>query len=177
MDAAAVAHYNAQRVEVVNANSITGSQILLQMLHRLLALVILGAVAFAAWSARRALGSRDGVSRLALVWLGLVVTQGLLGAATIWSNKAADVATAHVLTGALLLALGVLLTLITFRELTWRRSGAAILGGLGGGLAERMPGSLAPRSSALTSPGLGLSALANIARSGLSDRVAPPRKS
>src|SRR5258708_20412980 len=41
--------------------------------------------------------------------MALVVTQALLGAATIWSNKAADIATAHVLIGALSLALGTVL--------------------------------------------------------------------
>jgi heme A synthase len=39
-----------------------------------------------------------------------------LGAATIWTNKAADVATAHVLVGALLLAVGALWCAIAFRE-------------------------------------------------------------
>jgi cytochrome c oxidase assembly protein subunit 15 len=117
MDAAAVAHYNQQRIEVMAANPITAFQIGLQMIHRLLAIAILGAVAFAAWSAWRALGGKNSPSRLALAWLGLILTQVLLGAATIWSNKAADIATAHVLVGALSLALGAILRLISFREL------------------------------------------------------------
>ncbi len=116
MDAASVARYNAQRLEVLAANPITASQIALQMAHRLLALAILGAVAFAAWSARRALGGGNLLSRLALVWLGLILTQVFLGAATIWSNKAADIATAHVLVGALALALGAMMTIIAYRE-------------------------------------------------------------
>ena len=116
MDAASVAHYNAQRMEIFAFNPITALQIGLQMVHRLVALAILGAVAFAAWSARRALGSRNLLSRLALVWLGLILTQGLLGAATIWSNKAADIATAHVLVGALALALGAMMSIIAYRE-------------------------------------------------------------
>jgi cytochrome c oxidase assembly protein subunit 15 len=53
-------------------------------------------------------------SRLALVWLGLILTQALLGAATIWSNKAADIATAHVMVGALALALGVIQCIILY---------------------------------------------------------------
>ena len=40
----------------------------------------------------------------------------MLGAATIWSNKAADVATAHVLVGALSLGMGAMLSLIGLRE-------------------------------------------------------------
>jgi heme A synthase len=53
---------------------------------------------------------------LALGWLCLIMVQVLLGAATIWSNKAADIATAHVLVGALSLALGTILSLILFQE-------------------------------------------------------------
>jgi heme a synthase len=116
MDAAAVAHYNARRMEITAVNPITAFQIGLQMTHRLMALAILGAVAFAASSARRRLGGRDLLSRLALGWLGLILVQALLGAATIWSNKAADVATAHVLVGALSLAVGAMLSLIAWRE-------------------------------------------------------------
>ena len=86
------------------------------MVHRLLAFSILSAVAFSAWSARRALGGGGLLSRLALVWLGLILTQVLLGAATIWSNKAADVATAHVLVGALSLGMGAMMSIIAYRE-------------------------------------------------------------
>jgi len=121
MDAASVAHYNAQRMEITAANPISAFQIVLQMVHRLLALSIVAAVAFAAWSARRALGGRNPLSRLALLWLGLILTQALLGAATIWSNKAADVATSHVLVGALSLAMGAMMSLIASRELAFSR--------------------------------------------------------
>jgi cytochrome c oxidase assembly protein subunit 15 len=113
MDAGSVARYNQQRIEVMAANPITAFQIGLQMSHRLLAVAILGAVAFAAWFSGRALGWRNGLSRLALVWLGLIVAQVVLGAATIWSNKAADIATVHVLGGALSLALGAMLCIIS----------------------------------------------------------------
>jgi heme a synthase len=124
MDAASVAHYNQQRMEILAFNPITAFQIGLQMTHRLLALGILGAVAFAAWSARRTRGARSLLSRLALGWLGLILTQALLGAATIWSNKAADVATAHVLVGALSLAVGAMMSLIALRELALTRQRA-----------------------------------------------------
>jgi cytochrome c oxidase assembly protein subunit 15 len=117
MDADSVARYNQQRIEVVAANPITAFQIGLQMIHRLLAVAILGAVAFAAWSTWRAVGGKDHLSRIALVWLGLILTQVLLGAATIWSNKAADVATAHVLVGAVSLAVGAIQCVILSREL------------------------------------------------------------
>lgn len=116
VDAASVARYNADRIEVLDANPITAFQIELQMVHRLLALGILVAVGFCAWDARRRLGARSLCTRLAYGWTGLIVSQALLGAATIWTNKAADVATAHVLVGALSLASGCLLSLIAGLE-------------------------------------------------------------
>jgi cytochrome c oxidase assembly protein subunit 15 len=117
MDAGSVASYNQQRIEVVAANPITAVQIGLQMIHRLLAMTILAAVAYAARSTWRALRGKNLLSRLALVWLGVILTQVVLGAATIWSNKAADIATAHVLVGALSLALGAILSIVSYREL------------------------------------------------------------
>jgi len=121
MDPASIARYNQQRLEVLAVNPITAFQIGLQMTHRIVAVLILGAVAFCAWSARRRLGGRNILSKLTLVWLGLILTQVLLGAATIWSDKAADVATAHVLVGALSLALGVIMCIISSQELVFAR--------------------------------------------------------
>lgn len=136
--AAAVAHYNADRMEVISENPITAFQIILQMAHRVVALAIFIGVAVCAWRVRKpgapaswpagqvpnanfrrqdAGAPGDGVPihrRLSLFWLGLIVVQIILGAATIWSNKAADVATAHVLVGALALATGVLWCIIAF---------------------------------------------------------------
>jgi heme a synthase len=145
MNAASVAHYNARRMEITAVNPITAFQIGLQMTHRLLALVILGAVVFAAWSARRRLGARSLLSRLALGWLGLILMQALLGAATIWSNKAADVATAHVLVGALSLALGAMMSLIALREFALNRQRADVPAA-----AEQVSlSSLGPQTSAI----------------------------
>jgi heme a synthase len=146
-DADSVAHYNAHRLETVAANPITAFQIKLQMIHRLLALAILAGVAFAAWSARRVLGNSHRMSRLSLVWLSLVVGQALLGAATIWSNKAADITTIHVLVGALCLGIGSIITI----------SLAAASGQSSAGLTRQWrfawpPFRLAPEPSAM--PGL-----------------------
>ena len=112
MDSASISLYNQQRLETVALNSITAFQIGLQMAHRLVALTICVVVACCCWLSRRQLGARHTVSNRALIWLGLILTQGLLGAATIWSNKAADIATAHVVVGALALASGTLLWLV-----------------------------------------------------------------
>ena len=117
MDDASVASYNQHRLEVLDANPITAFQIGLQMAHRFGALLIFCAVAVCAWLTRRHLGATHPLAKLALAWLGLIILQVLLGAATIWSNKAADIATAHVVVGALSLLTGALLTIISFRVL------------------------------------------------------------
>jgi len=114
--AAAVQSYNEHRMSVLAENPITAFQIILQMVHRLVALGILVSVAVCTWQARRQLGKKDPLAKLALFWAGLIVFQIFLGAATIWSDKAADVATAHVLGGALSLATGALWYVIAFRR-------------------------------------------------------------
>ena len=135
--AAAIARYNADRIEVVSENPITAFQIILQMVHRIVAVAIFVLVAVCAWRAHR-WSSRFSVSesannlkvelqldrRLSLFWLALIVVQFILGAATIWSNKAADVATAHVLVGALSLVTGALWCLIAFAHPVLRDAGA-----------------------------------------------------
>jgi cytochrome c oxidase assembly protein subunit 15 len=123
--AEAVASYNAQRVSINAENPITAFQIELQMAHRVVALAILILTAVVAWRVRSSGFSRSAppeggtpnvLRQLAFVWFALIVFQVGLGAATIWTNKAADVATAHVLVGALTLAVGALWCMIAFRD-------------------------------------------------------------
>lgn len=123
----AVARYNQNRLEVTAANPITAFQIELQMVHRLLALTVLGLVAASAWVARRRLGGRNPATKLAAAWLALIGIQVVLGAWTIWSNKAADIATAHVVVGAASLVAGALLSLIAFRSAAEFRNVASAL--------------------------------------------------
>jgi cytochrome c oxidase assembly protein subunit 15 len=52
-----------------------------------------------------------------MIWMALILTQALLGAATIWTGKSADIATAHVACGALCLVTGGLTSLLSFRIL------------------------------------------------------------
>ncbi len=106
---AAVTSYNAQRVEIGGENPITAEQIYLQMAHRIMAFCILGAVGFCMTL------SKGKMRQHARIWHGMILVQAALGAWTIWSNKAADVATAHVVVGALSLVTGALLTIIAFR--------------------------------------------------------------
>ena len=114
MSAEAVASYNLHRVEVTASEPITAFQIGLQMTHRVVACLILAAVSFCAWKAQRV----QSLGGIAFAWVGLILIQVGLGAWTIWSNKAADVATAHVVVGALSLVTGALGCLISFRRQT-----------------------------------------------------------
>jgi len=113
----AVVRYNEQRMNVIAENPITAVQIILQMAHRIVALAIFIGVAICAWQAWRQLGKKAALTRLAVFWLVLIAAQIALGAWTIWSNKAADVATAHLLVGALALVTGALWCAAAFHRL------------------------------------------------------------
>jgi heme A synthase len=74
--------------------------------------------------------------RISLFWLELIVCQIGLGAWTVWSNKAADVATAHVLVGALSLATGALWCLVAWsRPVMASKIEPSSFGALGAALA------------------------------------------
>jgi cytochrome c oxidase assembly protein subunit 15 len=115
MDAESVARYNQARGEIMATNPITTFQIGLQMTHRAGALLILISVALVAATTWRRVGGQSVLTRLSCVWLGLMLVQATLGAATIWTNKAADIATLHVAVGALSLINGVMLALVSAR--------------------------------------------------------------
>jgi len=110
----AVASYNARRISVTEEAPITAFQIQLQMAHRVIALVISLSIAACAWLAWKRLGGKDTLAKLALFWLAMIFVQVGLGAWTIWSNKAADVTTLHVMVGALSLVTGALWCFIAF---------------------------------------------------------------
>jgi heme a synthase len=111
----AVARYNQQRVEIVAKNPITAAQINLQMAHRLAALAIVGLVISSAVMVWRRFEPGHGLRRWAGLWVGLIVVQFGLGAWTIWSNKAADIASLHVVTGCLCLVVGGVLCVVAAR--------------------------------------------------------------
>jgi len=114
-DADSVARYNQLRGEVNALNPITAAQIYLQMAHRGMALIILiAAVALVVMAARRFSGVSV-VQWFARALLVLILLQVVLGAVTIWSNKAADIATAHVGVGALSLVVTALWTQVMRR--------------------------------------------------------------
>jgi heme a synthase len=101
-------------------SDVTAFQIWLQMAHRFLAVII--AIAIITLSLRIWKNLRDvpALRRLSILWVVLVFCQITLGAWTIWSNKAADIATAHVAMGALMLSFGVSICAILWRlQLAW----------------------------------------------------------
>jgi heme a synthase len=83
--------------------------ILLQYIHRIWAVLIVAGLVFTAVRLLRNRFLPLFFRRCASVWILLVFVQFCLGAWTVLSNKAADIATAHVFCGALTLMLGVLL--------------------------------------------------------------------
>jgi heme a synthase len=113
----AIAKINAVRSPT--QQPITAGLIWLQYIHRFLALCISIEVIRSATRLLRQPHLPGPIQFAATGWIGLVTVQVALGAWTVWSNKAADVATAHVLVGALTLVTGVLLS-VSLSRLLWR---------------------------------------------------------
>ncbi|MCS7089314.1 MAG: COX15/CtaA family protein [Verrucomicrobiota bacterium] len=102
-DPESIAAYNRQRLEARAYNDITAAHIRVHMAHRLMAVVVLGAVLLT-WQRACVVLPRGHAARFGTgVLVTLTLLQIGLGAWTVWSNKAADIATVHVITGAALL--------------------------------------------------------------------------
>jgi cytochrome c oxidase assembly protein subunit 15 len=102
---AAIEAINARRAIEGNV-PIRASFVWVHLVHRAMAVVVVGAVFFLFWRTRRCAA---GVRRMAALGGVLIVLQFVLGAATVLSGKAEEIATAHMALGALLLAWAVLL--------------------------------------------------------------------
>lgn len=111
-DADALDRYNRSRQEVREFNAITAGQIHLHMAHRVGALVVFGHVLGCLLRLRRTVGAAHPLARGAAGWFALLCLQFGLGIWTVLSNKAADIATLHVVVGAAALVTGALLTLL-----------------------------------------------------------------
>jgi heme a synthase len=98
-------------------SDVTAFQIWLQMAHRFLALIITVAIILLCFRIWRDARQITALKRLSVCWIALVLGQLTLGAWTIWSNKAADIATAHVAMGAIMLSFGVSISAICWRIL------------------------------------------------------------
>ena len=114
---AAVAGYNQARVSMISYNDITAGQIILQMVHRITAYTIAALVVVCWWRTRKAHAPGSPLRRFADTLLALILLQVTLGAVTIWTKKAADVATAHMAIGALSLMTGALFSVAACRLL------------------------------------------------------------
>jgi cytochrome c oxidase assembly protein subunit 15 len=108
---------NSERIDHREFEPITALHVQVHMVHRATAvLLLLGAAVLTAWVVRR-YGWRHAHAMQSLFFLGLISTQAALGIATVLSNKAADLATLHVMIGALTLVSGSLIFLNVRREL------------------------------------------------------------
>ncbi|MBL9139648.1 MAG: COX15/CtaA family protein [Verrucomicrobiales bacterium] len=103
---------NAARIDTRDFHAITANQIYLHMGHRALAFVVASLMVISGLRLRRDFGKRSGPGRWGTAWIVLVTVQMLLGASTVWSNKAADIATLHVLVGACCLTMGAIGTAV-----------------------------------------------------------------
>ncbi len=116
-DPATIAGINETR-NAQALSEVTAGQIWLQMTHRFMAAIIALAIAAFWLLVRREKYGSPFLDKLTNLWLALVLLQITLGAWTIWSNKAADIATAHVAVGALTLAtaIAISVTLLRLRQ-------------------------------------------------------------
>src|SRR5438876_8116194 len=121
--ATALAKINAWR-DARGLSDVTALQIWLQMAHRFLAFIIAIAVIAFCLRVRRDAPRFVALKRLSIFWVAVIACQIALGASTIWSNKAADVATAHVALGAVMLSFGVSISAICWRVVAGSRHGA-----------------------------------------------------
>lgn len=101
---------DAEQLDAINARRIASGEvpttlvnIHVHMLHRLMAVVIFAGFVLYAWRARHA---AIGVRIASRWWVAMAGGQIGLGAWTVLSDKAADITTAHVALGALILFLG-----------------------------------------------------------------------
>ncbi len=114
-DEASLAEANRERIDHRDFNPITKNHVLIHMGHRIMALTLFTLAALFVGITVRKLPRGHWLGSALIVWFSIICLQALLGAATVWSNKAADIATLHVVFGAVTLALGGLLSIIALR--------------------------------------------------------------
>lgn len=113
---------NQKRLDTRDFHPVQAFHIHLHMAHRgMAALLLVGIPAMSVWAARAGLGGAA-VGGLSKWWAGLIFSQFLLGVFTVWSNKAADIATAHVVVGAATLVTGSFLWLIARKSARAQRA-------------------------------------------------------
>lgn len=110
-DVEALREINQRRVGVVDDSPVSAFQIWLQMVHRMVAAGLVVGAFLLAWHTKQESVHWRRCLRLLAFLFGI---QFCLGAATIWTNKAADVATAHVAMGATILSVASVLAVARF---------------------------------------------------------------
>ncbi|MGB8342070.1 MAG: COX15/CtaA family protein [Chthoniobacterales bacterium] len=113
-DPATIARINQAR-DAQALSDVSAGQIWLQMAHRFVAAIIGLTIAIFWYLVRRERARPPFLRNLSNLWLALVLLQITLGAWTIWSNKAADIATAHVAVGAITFATGIVISAVLLR--------------------------------------------------------------
>jgi len=119
--AEALAKINAWR-DARALSDVDAFQIWLQTVHRFVAVLIGVGVIFFCVRALRDARTVGALRQLSILWVILFLTQFTLGAWTMWSNKAADIATTHVAVGAIMLSFGVSAWAMCSRVLQKRNS-------------------------------------------------------
>ena len=107
-----IAQYNRQLIDsdirLFADGAITSSQIAIHMAHRVWALVVTIVVCTLAIRIVKSVQLPLRLKRLAYLLVGLLSVQATLGAFTVISRKGVEITTAHVATGALILAVSVI---------------------------------------------------------------------
>jgi cytochrome c oxidase assembly protein subunit 15 len=113
---------SAPTLEKINAwrdarglSDVNAFQVWLQMVHRFVAILIASGVITLCSRVWKEMHPNALLRQVSISWLALLFCQLTLGAWTIWSNKAADIATAHVAVGAGMFAIGVALSAVMLR--------------------------------------------------------------
>ena len=109
----ALARINEDRAHDLIA-PVSSLQIYLQLAHRAGAVLLLLVVIITAVRAVSITPLGHWMRSWSLLWVGAILLQILLGGITIWTNKAADVATSHMALGALLTSFSILFTFRVF---------------------------------------------------------------
>jgi heme a synthase len=113
MDEITLADMNQARIESGLA-PVNETQIWIHFAHRVGAVFVLSLVLLFVQNVLSTYKDEKRLREPALVFATLIIVQALLGALTVWTGKGVQVATVHVATGALLLALSAFLTARVF---------------------------------------------------------------
>lgn len=111
MDEVSIQRMNQRRTGIQEYKPITAGHLVLHMTHRAGAAAIFILIGWFGLNTRESWGKGHLLNRFAWVWFGMIAAQASLGAVTVWSNKAADIATAHVVLGAISFAFGVVISI------------------------------------------------------------------